>query len=82
LQQQPDALGEPTVRKSAQTPLRIIFALLLVGAIISTSPTFAQPGLDGPNAANPAQDRLGKDDGYAIAIHYSGDLHGSLETCG
>jgi len=30
----------------------------------------------------PLLDRLGKDDGYALAIHYSGDMHGSLETCG
>jgi hypothetical protein len=67
------------VRKSAQTPVKIVFALLLVGAIISTSPTFAQPG---PDAGPAVQERLGKDDGYALAIHYSGDLHGSLETCG
>ena len=65
--------------KSAQIPARFAFALLLVGAIISTSPIFAQPGPDG---AQPVQERLGKDDGYALAIHYSGDLHGSLETCG
>jgi len=26
--------------------------------------------------------RLGEDDGYAFAILYGGDIHGSLETCG
>jgi hypothetical protein len=28
------------------------------------------------------QERLGTDDGYAFAIFYGGDIHGSLETCG
>ena len=34
--------------------------------------------LDEPNL----QERLGKDDGYAFAIFYGSDIHGSLETCG
>jgi hypothetical protein len=28
------------------------------------------------------KERLGEDDGYALAIMYGGDTHGSLETCG
>jgi hypothetical protein len=28
------------------------------------------------------KERLGQDDGYAFAIMYGGDVHGSLETCG
>jgi hypothetical protein len=28
------------------------------------------------------KDRLGEDDGYAFAIMYGADIHGSLETCG
>ena len=27
-------------------------------------------------------EKLGNDDGYAFAIHYGADIHGSLETCG
>jgi hypothetical protein len=27
-------------------------------------------------------EKLGQDDGYAFAIHYGADIHGSLETCG
>ena len=27
-------------------------------------------------------ERLGVDDGYAFAIMYGADIHGSLETCG
>ena len=32
--------------------------------------------------SGPLQEKLGKDDGYAFAIFYGGDTHGSLETCG
>jgi hypothetical protein len=28
------------------------------------------------------RERLGEDDGYAFAILYGADTHGSLETCG
>jgi hypothetical protein len=28
------------------------------------------------------KERLGEDDGYAFAIMYGSDVHGSLETCG
>ncbi|MGA9772407.1 MAG: hypothetical protein WBV94_25465 [Blastocatellia bacterium] len=28
------------------------------------------------------KERLGQDDGYAFAIMYGADVHGSLETCG
>jgi hypothetical protein len=28
------------------------------------------------------RERLGEDDGYAFAIMYGADVHGSLETCG
>ena len=28
------------------------------------------------------KERLGEDDGYAFAIMYGADIHGSLETCG
>ena len=28
------------------------------------------------------KERLGEDDGYALAIIYGADIHGSLETCG
>jgi len=50
--------------------------------LISTFPVCAQQTASTAQAGPPLADRLGKDDGYALAIHYSGDLHGSLETCG
>jgi hypothetical protein len=28
------------------------------------------------------KEHLGQDDGYAFAIFYGADIHGSLETCG
>lgn len=30
----------------------------------------------------PLADRVGKDDGAAFVIHFTGDIHGSLEPCG
>ena len=50
--------------------------------MISTFPTLAQQRADASQPSQQLIERLGKDDGYAIAIHFSGDLHGSLETCG
>ena len=70
------------MRKTAQTAARFVFAILLTSAIISTFPISAQPRVDGTTPSAQMLERLGKDDGYALAIHYSGDLHGSLETCG
>ena len=31
---------------------------------------------------NDIKEQLGEDDGYALAIMYGADIHGSLETCG
>ena len=30
----------------------------------------------------PFEERIGVDDGAAFAIHFSGDTHGNLDTCG
>ena len=30
----------------------------------------------------PLDERFGKDDGAAFVLHFSGDIHGSLEPCG
>jgi len=30
----------------------------------------------------PTKDRFGSDDGAAFVIHFTGDIHGSLEPCG
>ena len=48
----------------------------------NTFPVWAQQPAAAAATPQAILDRLGKDDGYALAIHYSGDLHGSLETCG
>lgn len=70
------------VRLSAQTAVRVVFAIMLSGAMISTFPTSAQQKASDGKPSATMLERLGKDDGYALAIHFSGDLHGSLETCG
>lgn len=68
--------------KSAQTAARFGLATLLSCVLISTIQVGAQQTATTAQAPQPLAERLGKDDGYALAIHYSGDLHGSLETCG
>lgn len=37
-----------------------------------------KPDLSDPRLA----ERLGQDDGFALAVIYGSDIHGSLETCG
>ena len=70
------------MRVSAQTAVRVVFAILLSGAMISTFPTSAQLRGGDAKPSPTLVERMGKDDGYALAIHYSGDIHGSLEVCG
>lgn len=72
--------------KTPQVFLKSLFALLLIAVLINTSPALAQQKAAAaqPAAQASAQmaERLGKDDGYSLVIQYSGDLNGSLETCG
>ena len=67
-------------------PAPFLLTFLLTAAFISTSAIAAQPGSPEGNdtvSANPQlAERLGKDDGFALSVLYSGDMHGSLETCG
>ena len=59
-----------------------MFSFLLTAAIISTIVGATQPALAGGPHEGDVSERLGKDDGFVLSILYSGDLHGSLETCG
>ena len=67
-------------------PASFLLTFLLTAAFISTSAIAAQPGSPAGGdtvAVNPQlAERLGKDDGFALSVLYSGDMHGSLETCG
>lgn len=71
------------MRRKLQTLAKLTLAILLAGAWISTSPVHAQLGAKA-GGVNPKAlaERLGADDGYAVSIQFSGDMHGSLETCG
>ncbi len=77
-------------------PLRRKISLLIILAFISTLAAInhgcSRSGADeisdkveslsfDPNDPK-IKDRLGVDDGYAFAVFYGADLHGSLETCG
>ena len=70
------------MRRSALTAARTAFSFLLTAAIISTIAGGAQPAVAGGPHEGDVAERLGTDDGFVLSILYSGDLHGSLETCG
>ena len=58
---------------------------LLVFAYINTTSTAQNPPqrlfeIVGMNV--PFQERVGVDDGAVLAIHFSGDTRGNLDTCG
>ena len=79
----PVSKGVHRLRNTLQTTVNLTLALLLSTAWISTTPVQAQLGSPsgGVNAKAMAE-RLGADDGFAVSLQYSGDIHGSLETCG
>lgn len=74
------------MRTTVHIVSRHLIAIALTAAFISTFPALAQqgaaPGPQAQPAAPNVAERLGKDDGYALSVLYSGDMHGSLETCG
>ena len=74
------------MRRTTKLALVAVFATAFAAAIFSIFPGPAQyASADSGGSGTPAErlaERLGADDGYALAIHYSADLHGSLETCG
>jgi hypothetical protein len=41
-----------------------------------------RPKLEVMGLGVPLGERLGADDGFQFAVHFSGDTHGSLEPCG
>jgi hypothetical protein len=71
-------------------------ASLLVTLLFTAAVAALQFGCSGPDSAGNGmstpftgdlnqpkiKERLGEDDGYAMAILYGADIHGSLETCG
>lgn len=61
-----------------------VAALAVVAQVSHTVANQERPGrlfeLVGMNL--PLEERVGVDDGAAFAIHFSGDTHGNLDTCG
>ena len=70
------------MRRTAQLAAITILAILFSSAIISTFPGSTQQADGSAHGAGALAERLGPDDGYAFAVHFSGDLAGSLDTCG
>ena len=70
------------MRKTAQTVARPLFVSLLAVAMISTIVGSAQQAHAAPPDAEEFAARLGNDGGFVFSLLYSGDLNGSLDTCG
>ena len=68
--------------KTPQVFLKTVFAILASAILINTTPALAQQKAGATGPSSQMTERLGKDDGYSLVIQYSGDLNGSLETCG
>jgi hypothetical protein len=77
---------EVTLRR--RISLAIVLALLATLGTLDSGCSRSEEDEDSGEALTfdlespPLQEKLGKDDGYAFAIFYGGDTHGSLETCG
>jgi hypothetical protein len=61
--------------------------MALAAALLGCSGSSANPDevIEGfkPDPSDPKlKERLAQDDGYALAVLYGADIHGSLETCG
>lgn len=78
-----------------EVALRRKISLLVIAAFVAALATINNgcSGSDGePDSGDDSinfdlndpkiKERLGEDDGYALAIMYGADIHGSLETCG
>ncbi len=68
-------------------PLLVIATFVATLAVINSGCSRSDPEIEDKGVSfdlnDPKiQERLGEDDGYAFAIMYGADIHGSLETCG
>ena len=75
------------MRRKASLLVMLLFAVTL--AALQFGCSGSEPGTADMNAplnfdinSPKIKERLGEDDGYALAIIYGADIHGSLETCG
>lgn len=68
--------------------LSLILAFVAALSIFNNGCSQSEPSDPDDNNVNfdlndpKIKERLGQDDGYAFAIMYGADVHGSLETCG
>jgi hypothetical protein len=56
------------------------FTWQAIGAVIAQQEDRSRVEIVGQEA--PLKDRFGADDGAAFVLHFTGDIHGSLEPCG
>lgn len=60
----------------------LIFSHMLWQMTEASSPQQPARPFDLIGYQTPASERPGTDDGAVTAIHFSGDIHGTLEPCG
>jgi hypothetical protein len=83
IRRQPDTInGTWRVALRRRISLAVIFAFSAIMAFLyngcAKAPVEEKPAFP----LSQIKDHLGEDDGYAFAIFYGADIHGSLETCG
>ena len=76
------------LRRQVSVLTTITFIALLVLQSYGCSGSKAADAIEPDDPFHPdlneprLKEKLGEDDGYAFAVMYGGDIHGSLETCG
>ena len=76
------------LRRQISILATLAFVTLLLLQTYGCSGSRAADAIDADDPFHPdlneprLKEHLGEDDGYAFAVMYGADIHGSLETCG
>ena len=65
-----------------QKTVKIVLSLIVVAFATATLAQQPRRRVEIVGVSVPASERAGADDGAALAIHFTGDTHGSLQPCG
>jgi hypothetical protein len=68
--------------RNRQKVVKIVLSLIVVALATATLAQQPRRRVEIIGISVPAQERAGADDGAALAIHFTGDMHGSLQPCG
>lgn len=65
-----------------QKAVKIVISLIVLAFAGATLAQQPRRRVEIVGVSVPAAERAGADDGAALAIHFTGDTHGSLQPCG